>query len=103
MMKARGNMPAGFDVPGSPFGDLRNKDSEDYHHYANLRLADKARGYIYLKPIGELGKCRWLDGYVSQKMFLKDKPFYKALARLGERQANNTEEANEAFKWIVEH
>lgn len=103
LMKERRNVPVGFDVSGSPFGDLRNNDSEDYHHYANLRFADKARGYIYLKPVKELGKCGWLDGYVSRKMFLKNKPYYKAWARLGEREANNAEEANEALKWIFEH
>ncbi len=103
LMKERGNLPVGFDVPGSPFRDLRNNDSEDYHRYANLRFADKAPGYIYLKPIGELGKCGWLDGYVSRKMFLKNKPYYKAWARLGDREANNAEEVNEALKWMFEH
>ena len=103
VMKERGDMPVGFDVLGSPFEDLRNNDSGDYHHYPNLRFADKARGYIYLNPVRELGKCGWFDGYVSRKMFLKNKPYYKAWARLGEREANNAEEANEALKWIFEH
>ena len=102
VMKERGNVPVGFDVSGSPFGDLRNNDSEDYHHYPNLRFADKASGYIYLKPVRELGKCGWLDGYVSKKMFLKNKPYYKAWARLGEKEANNAQQANEALKWIFE-
>lgn len=103
VMKKRGGVLVGFNVLGSPFGDLRNNDSEDYHHYPNLRFADKARGYIYLKPVRELGKCGWLDGYVSRKMFLKNKPYYKAWGQLGEKDANNAEEANKALKWIFGH
>jgi len=36
-------------------------------------------------------------------MFLKNKPYYEAWARLGEREVNNVEEVNEVLKWIFEH
>jgi hypothetical protein len=35
-------------------------------------------------------------------MFVANKPYYKAWARLGEREVNDSEDLNEALKWIFE-
>lgn len=103
VMKERGNTPAGFDVSNSPFGNLRDSNSEDYHCYPNLKFADKACGYIYLKPADKLGKCQWLPSYISREMFVRNKPYYKAWAKLVNRQVNNEQQANEALKIMFEN
>lgn len=103
IMKKRGNVPAGFDVLDSPFGNLRDNRSSDYHYYPHIGFADKVCGYIYLKPAGELKKCEWLPGYVSKEMFVSNKPYYQAWARLAKRQVNNEHEANEVLKMLFEN
>jgi len=103
VMKERGNTPAGFDVSDSPFENLRDKDAEDYRFYPNLKFADKAFGYIYLKPANKLGKCQWLPGYISREMFVRNKPYYKAWAGFAEKEINNEQQANEALKMIMEN
>ena len=103
VMKERGNIPAGFDVSDSPFGNLRDKNAEDYRFYPNLKFADKACGYIYLKPDDKLGRCQWLPGYISREMFVRNKPYYKAWAKFADRQVNNEQQADEAFKIMFEN
>jgi hypothetical protein len=103
VMKERGNTPAGFDVLDSPFGNLRDSNSDDYRCYPSLKFADKACGYIYLKPADKLGKCQWLPGYISREMFVRNEPYYKAWSKLVNRQVNNEQQANEALKMMFEN
>jgi len=103
VMEERGNVPAGFDVSSSPFANLRDGNSKDYRYYSGLRFADKAYGYIYLKPAKELKKCEWLPGYISKEMFVANKPYYKAWARLADKQVNNEQEVNEVLKMLFEN
>jgi len=103
VMEERANVPVGFDVLNSPFADLRDSSSKDYRYFPGLRFADKATGYIYLKPAKKLKKCEWLPGYVSKKMFVTNMPYYKAWARLADKQVNNEQEANEVLKTLLEN
>jgi len=103
VMEERGSAPVGFDVADSPFADLRDSNSKDYRYFPGLRFADKACGYIFLKPAKKLGKCQWLPGYVSKEMFVGNMPYYKAWARLADKQVNNEQEANEALKMLFEN
>lgn len=103
VMEERRNVPVGFDVADSPFSNLRDSDSKDYRYFPNLRFADKATGYIYLKPAKKLKKCEWLPGYVSKKMFVTNMPYYRAWARLADKQVNDEREANEVLKMLFEN
>jgi hypothetical protein len=102
VMVKRGNKPVGFDVADSPFANLRDSDSEDYAYFPDLSFADKAFGYIYLKPFRKLEKCEWLNGYVSTRMFLDNRPYYKAWAELVDKEVDNAKEADEAVKYLFE-
>jgi len=103
VMEERGNIPVGFDVFDSPFANLRDGSSKDYRYLPSLRFADKACGYIYLKPAKKLKKCGWLSGYISKEMFVKNKPYYKAWGRLADIQVNDEHKANEVLKMLSEN
>jgi hypothetical protein len=77
IMAARGNKPAGFDVPGSPFAGLR--DNYNYYFYwePDVRLEDLYRGYIFLKPQKDLTRCGWLPDFITDEMFEKSKAYYE--------------------------
>lgn len=87
----RHDAPVGFRVDGSPFGLLRDDAALAFRFRPGVCFADLAAGYIYLKPNNNLNRCRWLDDYVSQEMFIKNKPYYEARCR---RRLRNAEEAN---------
>jgi len=87
----KGNLPIGFDVIGSPFGYLREGNAYYYHLQPNVCFSDIASGYVYLCPKNKLKRCRWLNGYISKEMFVKNKPYYEA--ECGSK-LNNADEAN---------
>ncbi len=90
----RGNLSVGFDVIGSPFGCLREKDAEYYRFQPNVCFADVASGYIYLGPQNKLKRCRWQDGYVTNEMFVKNKPYYEYECG---HKLKNVDEANKSL------
>ncbi len=94
IMAANGNKPVGFDVPGSPFAEIR--DSRDYYFYwqPKVTFADISRGYIFLKPYKDLAPCRWIENFVSDEMFVKSKPYLEYAYK---RVFKNSREVNELF------
>jgi hypothetical protein len=40
-------------------------------------LSDILEGVIFLKPFKERKETTWMPGYLSEKVFLENKPFYK--------------------------
>lgn len=65
VMADLGNRPVGFDLTGTPLGDLPD-DSYYATGHPGFRLADLADGYVFLAPFRELRGCavddRFLDG-----------------------------------------
>jgi hypothetical protein len=94
IMAVHGNKPVGFDVPGSPFADLR--DSRSYYFYwePKVTFADLSRGYIFLKPFKALSPCSWMKNFISDKMFEKSKTYYEYAYK---RKFKNSKEVNEFF------
>jgi uncharacterized RDD family membrane protein YckC len=84
----------GFDVVGSPFAPLRDKDSYYFRHQPGVCFSDIASGYVYLKPVNKLKRCQWLNGYISEEMFVKNKPYYEADCG---RKLSSAEDANIAI------
>ena len=85
--------PLGFEVPGSPFETLR--DGGGFSHQPGVSFGDLTLGYVFIKPRSQLTRCQWLDGYISQHMFLRDKPYYDATYG---RDLANASEANQAAR-----
>jgi len=53
VMLDAGNIPAGFDTQGTPFGTLRDDLAEYCRGYPDFTLATICDGYIFLKPLTE--------------------------------------------------
>lgn len=98
IMESRGNAPVGFDIVGSPFERLRDVNSVCYRWLPGACFSDVASGYIFLKPWKDLDDCDWLEGYFSQEMFVRNKPYYQGFTqqKMGQR-AMNVEELNALF------
>ena len=48
---------AGFDIGGSPFGRLGDKDAEYAQGHKRFAFGDFCDGYVFLKPFGEYEGC----------------------------------------------
>jgi len=99
VMSRLDHAPTGFDTAGSPFEPLRDGGSWDYAFDPDLRFGDVAAGYLYLAPARALNPCEWLAGYVSEEMFVADKPFYVALGRRASKEVRSAVDAD--GPWIT--
>ena len=64
----------------SPFARLRDGDSTSYFtRAANMQFSDLVSSYLFLVPESELETCDWMEGFVSRRMFGRNKPFYEML------------------------
>lgn len=87
----------GFDIINSPLNDLRDSSSINFSKNPKVCFGDIASGYLYLVPFDSLSKCRFIKDFVTQKMFIKEKPFYEALVG---KSFSNADEVNQFFMSI---
>lgn len=66
IMKQLGNRPAGFDLDGTPVGELRDTSAYSIG-YTDFKLSDMANGYIFYKPFEQY------EGCTIDPLFLTDK------------------------------
>ncbi|MGN6292887.1 MAG: hypothetical protein ACTHMV_09110 [Chitinophagaceae bacterium] len=66
LMKQLGNHPAGFDLEGTPLGELRDTSANSIG-YKDFKLSDMANGYIFYKPFEQY------EGCTIDPLFLTDK------------------------------
>ena len=75
-----GGKPLGFDVDGSPFANLRDREDYFFDGQDNVVFSDLAEGYVILKPFADLDKkMTWVGGFISDGNFARARAF--ALAR----------------------
>lgn len=101
LMKEGRDHPVGFSFMDSPFSDLRDSRVDEYALQPGLRFVDKAPGYIYIKPRRALSECTWLRGYISEEMFVRNKPFYQAWAKAIEHHVTNAQQADLALEIVM--
>jgi hypothetical protein len=94
VMSRSNSVSAGFSIINSPFEKIRDSCSEYFNTYPSVCYSDIAEGLIFLKPLNEMQPCTWLKGYISNKMFMKYKPYYELIAK---QKLNDAEEANKQF------
>jgi hypothetical protein len=94
VMAAAGNKPVAFDVPGSPFAPLRDGRSYYFYWQPEATFADLYRGFVFLKPLKDLTRCGWLERFISEEMFERDKAYYEHAYK---RTFKDAREANEFF------
>ncbi len=92
---SRENKPVGFDVAGSPFANIRDRQSYYFHWQPKVRFSDLSQGFVFLKPLKGLSPCTWMDNFISDEMFEKSKTFYEFTYK---RKFANSREVNEFFK-----
>jgi uncharacterized RDD family membrane protein YckC len=80
-----------FDAARSPFAPLRDESAFGYARDPGRCFADLVSVYIMLVPARELEPCDWLDGFVSQHMLGRNRPFYEMLC---DRKLADHHEAN---------
>lgn len=68
--------PVGFDVVGTPFGELGSKDSYYSQGYEPFKLKVFCDGYIYTKPISQY------QGVMTDEKFINEKNFKEAVAQI---------------------
>jgi uncharacterized RDD family membrane protein YckC len=85
----------GFSVKNSPFGLIRDRYSEYFELYPTICYGDIAKGIIFLKPLNKMNPCTWTDGYISDEMYMKYKPFYELIAN---QKFIGAKEVDEYFK-----
>ena len=83
----------GFDILNSPFNDLRDSSSNNFKDL-KVCFGDIASGYIYLVPYDSLSRCSFINNFITQKMFIKEKPFYESLVG---KSFSNADEVNQLF------
>lgn len=76
LMKAVGPRPAGFDVAGSPFGDLSARKAVYAQGKAKFAFKDFCDGYIFSKPFAEYEGCD------VDPLFITDENLAEAVANL---------------------
>lgn len=59
--------PVGFDVVGTPFGQLAPKNAYYCFGYDRFTLADYCDGYIYQKPFREYEPVTFIDSFVTEE------------------------------------
>ena len=93
-----GNTPVGFDVEGSPFAVLRDKESYYFAFQNYVTFSDIARGYVFLKPLDDLHKVAWAEGFVNEKNFEILRDFLWKRGFIQKNECKTHEELNEAMK-----
>lgn len=68
LMKENANKPAGFDLLGTPIGELKDSSINSLC-YENFTLGQYFDGYVFLKPLSELNGCSVIDDFVNEKNF----------------------------------
>lgn len=61
----------GFDVIGSPFGSLVDRESIYSQFNPKLPFESFAEGYVILAPLEELHATRWIKGFINEEQFDK--------------------------------
>jgi hypothetical protein len=69
IMKANENKPVGFDIIGSPFAAMKDDKCFYFQPKQHESLKDIAMGYIFMKPVDELSRVSWIDGFVNDENF----------------------------------
>ena len=71
IFESNGNKPVGFDVENSPFAPLRDRTDFLFAFQNYVTFTDIAQGYVFLKPLDEINKVTWVDGFIDESNFEK--------------------------------
>jgi len=81
VMPRGGSGWVGFEVLDSPFDSLRDSCASGFRYVTEMSLGDLACAYLFLGPDHGSERCEWLEGYVTEAMFVENRAFYVAKGR----------------------
>lgn len=73
------NIPVGFDVKETPFGELNSDNSLYSLEHPDFKLKDFCDGYIFIKPYSSFEKVSVADGFYSENNLNKIKEYFKGI------------------------
>jgi len=98
-----GGKPVGFDVDGSPFAGLRDREDYYFDGQDNVVFSDLAEGYIIMKPFADLDKSMtWVDGFISGSNFARARAFTLARGWVKADQCKTPAELDARLKRMLE-
>jgi hypothetical protein len=90
---------AGFEISGGPLELIR--DSENlFFRDDRIGWGDVAQNYILLDRLENIKKCRWIPAYITETMFVRNKPFYQSWARHFGSEADSAADVNRVFSEV---
>ncbi len=92
------NTPVGFDVFNSPFADLRDNEDCHFAFQQYVTFSDIAEGYVFLRPLDELHKTTWADGFVNEANHEILRAFLRRRAGIDVGDRLPHEELNDALR-----
>ena len=96
VMKKRNLKPVAFTIASSPFEKIRDSCAMYFSRFPSVRYGDIAQALIFLKPYSEKEHCTWMQGYISDQMFMENKPMYVLM--INQRlKFKNAKELNQVF------
>jgi hypothetical protein len=86
-----GAQPVGLDLRGSPFANLVDKECVYWLAVPSAGLADFAQGYVFLRPIADLTRVSWIDGFVDSSNFARALPVAEEMGWSTKGECSNPE------------
>ena len=94
--------PVGFDVENSPFAPLRDRASYFFAFQNYVTFDDIARGYVFLKPLDEISRVTWVEGFIDESNFEQARGILLKKVKPGDRkeveQCSTPREVDELMK-----
>ncbi len=87
---------AGFEISGGPLELIRDSENPFFRD-DRIGWGDVAQNYILLDRLENIKKCRWIPGYITENMFVRNKPFYQSWARHFGSEAESAADVNRVF------
>jgi len=102
-LAATGKSAVGFDVEGSPFAPLRDRQSCYFAYQERVVFSDIAQGYIILKPLKDLGRhCTWVQGFVAARNFAKARGIALQRGWIREGEGTTPADLDQRLKQLME-
>ena len=102
-LAATGKSAVGFDVEGSPFAPLRDRQSCYFAYQERVVFSDIAQGYIILKPLKDLGRhCTWVQGFITARNFEKARGIALQRGWIREGECTTPADLDQRLKELLE-
>ncbi|MGB0717143.1 MAG: ChaN family lipoprotein [Phycisphaerae bacterium] len=75
VIKRSGKKAIGFDIQGSPFAMLRDRNCGYWMRTPETNFGDIMQSMIFLAPVSEMAPTRWMPGFITEENFDRARRF----------------------------